>query len=155
VPTPIRQLVAPTLSSLWRSTSTDDVLLLKLDFPPELRRDYGAPASADVTLTFPNITEPTPQDVVMVELTLLDKAPTRLGEAAFFTLNPAGKGSWWMDKQVPTRIIGFALRVMRRSCHVKRLMRDRWLLPTGWARRSLRLRLWTGDRGGCTASLPE
>lgn len=109
VPTPVHQLVAPTLTSLWRRAETggqgvdslSDSLLLKLAFPPELHRDYGAPQAAELLLRFPRNTTGG-REVVQIELTLLNKSATRLGEAAFLTFNPsvsgALAGSWWMDK---------------------------------------------------------
>lgn len=59
---------------------TYDTLLLKLAFPESLHRDAGAPASAEMLLRFPNVSEPVLEEVLEIELSVFNKTATRLGE---------------------------------------------------------------------------
>ena len=121
VPTPVHQLISPTITALWRHAggpTGDDAVLLHMSFPHDLVSDYGAPAAAELRLTFPSRMSPV-QDLIEIELTLVNKTATRLGEAGFFSFNPptdtttassssssssspsspsSASSSWWMDK---------------------------------------------------------
>ena len=61
VPTPVHQLVSPTITALWRHAggpTGDDAVLLHMSFPHDLVSDYGAPAAAELRLTFPSRMSP-------------------------------------------------------------------------------------------------
>ena len=70
--------------------------MLQLVFDDSLVQNYGAPEAAEVLLKFPHANDG--RQSMEVELTLINKQPTRLGESLFFTFNPALGGDWFMDK---------------------------------------------------------
>ena len=92
-------LTASKLDKIWLYSSDEyDALLLQLKFDDVLVQSYGAPKAAEMLLKFPRSNESNVRKIIEVELTLLDKNPTRLGEAMFLSFNPSMKGEWFMDK---------------------------------------------------------
>ena len=83
-------LVPPVLEHVWSFASESyDALLLQLRFDTHFVENYGAPETAEVLLRFPRNSTVAAggRETMEVELTLINKRPTRLGEAMFFTFN--------------------------------------------------------------------
>jgi hypothetical protein len=83
---PVDQLLSPTLRGAYRSVDHDK-LVLDVAFPEAACRQYGAPASALLTLSSPNY----PQ--LELRLELRDKQPTRLPEATWLQFAPTLPGN--------------------------------------------------------------
>ena len=91
-PTPARHLEPATVVGSWVRQRTGEAIV-QLRFASELHADYGAPAEAWLAYT------PAAAGL-RVDLFLVNKTATRLPEALYFGMHPAGagNGTWAMDK---------------------------------------------------------
>ena len=93
-------LAAPTVRSSWIKHGVGaggSQILVEVAFASELHEDYGAPSTAWLNYTVPEVKGP-----LTIEVSLTEKTATRLPEAMFLSFNPpAGSAEplrWSMQK---------------------------------------------------------
>ena len=90
VPTPIHQLVAPTMKNLYQKGNS--LFLVKATFDDEtLVENYGAYKSVWIAYDF---SAGATGGKITTNLILKNKTPTRLAEATYFSFQPLGEGEW-------------------------------------------------------------
>ena len=92
-------LAAPTVRSSWIKhgvAAGGSQILIEVAFASELHEDYGAPSTAWLSYTVPEVKGP-----LTIEVSLTDKTATRLPEAMFLSFNPPAGSEplrWSMQK---------------------------------------------------------